>query len=163
MAMSPGVRNLALTAHVTLSVGWLGAVACFLALAIAGLTSADGEKVRAIYVATELITWLVIVPASLGAFLSGVVQSLGTPWGLFRHYWVLIKLVITVVATLLLVLHTRPIGMVADAARSGALLGPDVPALQIQLVVDAALALVALVVTTVLAVYKPRGTIRRLA
>jgi hypothetical protein len=163
MAMSPGLRRLLLTAHVTFSVGWLGAVAGFLALAIAGLTSTDGDKVRAVYVATELITWLVIVPASLGAFLSGVVQSLGTPWGLFRHYWVLIKLIITVVATLLLVLHTRPIGMVADAARRGPLAGPDVTALQVQLVVDAALALVALVVTTTLAVYKPRGTIRRVA
>ena len=30
----------ALTAHVTVSVGWLGAVEAFLALAVAGLTSA---------------------------------------------------------------------------------------------------------------------------
>jgi hypothetical protein len=39
--MSPGLRKLALLAHVTCSVGWLGAVAGFLALAIAGLASRE--------------------------------------------------------------------------------------------------------------------------
>jgi len=34
--MTPRLRKFVLTAHVTLSVGWLGAVAGFLALAIAG-------------------------------------------------------------------------------------------------------------------------------
>jgi hypothetical protein len=38
MAMTPRLRKFALTAHVTSSVGWLGAVAAFLALAVAGLT-----------------------------------------------------------------------------------------------------------------------------
>ncbi len=37
--MTPGLRKFARTAHVTSSVGWLGAVAGFLALAAAGLTS----------------------------------------------------------------------------------------------------------------------------
>jgi hypothetical protein len=40
----------------------------------------------------ELTTWIVIVPLSLAALLTGVVQSLGTPWGLFRHRWIVAKL-----------------------------------------------------------------------
>ena len=35
--MTPGLRKFALTTHVTSSVGWLGAVGAFLALAIAGV------------------------------------------------------------------------------------------------------------------------------
>lgn len=62
MAMTPYVRKFALTAHVTSSVGWLGAVAVFLALAIAGLTSKDAQMVRAAYLAMELTTRFVIVP-----------------------------------------------------------------------------------------------------
>jgi len=56
--------------HITFSVGWLGAVAGFLTLAIAGLTSQDAQMVRAAYLAMELIGWFVIVPASLGALLT---------------------------------------------------------------------------------------------
>src|SRR5687767_14273305 len=104
MTMTPRLRKLVLTAHVSSSVGWLGAVAGFLALAVAGLTSHQAETVRAAYLATELITWFVIVPLAFASLLTGLVVSLGTEWGLFRHYWVLIKLLLTIFATGLLLL-----------------------------------------------------------
>lgn len=96
MTMTPHLRKFALTAHVTASVGSLGAVAVFLALAVAGLTRQDDRMVRAAYIAMEFTAWYVIVPLVLAALLTGLVQSLGTTWGLFRHYWVLAKLLLTV-------------------------------------------------------------------
>ena len=54
MTMTPRLCKLVLTARVTSSVGYLGAVAGFLALAVAGLTSQDAQMVRAAYLATEL-------------------------------------------------------------------------------------------------------------
>ena len=57
MTMTPGLRKFALTAHVTSSVGWLGAVAAFLALAVAGLAVRDAQTVRASYLSMELIGW----------------------------------------------------------------------------------------------------------
>ena len=36
--------------------------------------------------------------------MSGLVQSLGTEWGLFRYYWIVAKLSLTVVATMVLML-----------------------------------------------------------
>ena len=158
--MPPGWRKVALTAHVTTSVGWLGAVAVFLALAVTGLTSDDPQTVRGVYVAAKVTTWLVIVPLNLTALLTGLVQSLGTTWGLFRHYWVLIKLLLTVVATVLLLLHTQPIGSVADAALSGPVAGDDLRDLRVQLVGDAVAALLLLLTTTALSVWKPRGLTR---
>src|SRR5215212_10054849 len=104
MIMAPRLRKFALTAHVTSSVGWLGAVAGFLALAIAGLTSQDAQTVRAAYLAMELIGWFVLVPLSLVSLLTGLVQALGTAWGLFRHYWILVKLLINVFAAIILLL-----------------------------------------------------------
>jgi hypothetical protein len=82
-------------------------------------------------------------------------RSLGTPWGLFRHYWVLIKLLITVAATALLMLHTGPIGYMAEAAAEATLAPTELHAVRLQLMVDAGAALGALLVTTVLGVYKP--------
>ncbi|HEV8510337.1 MAG TPA: hypothetical protein VGQ48_07780 [Gemmatimonadales bacterium] len=155
--MPPRVRKFALTAHVICSVGWLGAVAGFLALAIAGLTSQDALTVRAVYLTMEVITWFVIVPLSFASLLTGLVQAIGTSWGLFRHYWVLAKLLINVLATVLLLVHTMPIGELASIARETTLSGAAIGRLQIQLVFDAGLALLALLVATALGVYKPRG------
>jgi hypothetical protein len=157
MRLTPPLRTFALTAHVTSSVGWLGAVMGFLALAIAGVRSQDLELVRAAYLAMELITWYVIVPLAFASLLTGLLQSLGTEWGVFRHYWVLFKLVITVLATLVLLLHTQPIGHLASAAREPVWSAANVERMQLQLVVDAGAALVVLLVATALAVYKPRG------
>src|SRR5882724_11518948 len=116
MTMTPRLRKFALTAHVTSSVGWFGAVAGFLALAIAGLTSHDAQMVRAAYLAMELTAWFVIVPLAFASLLTGIVQSLGTRWGLFRHWWVLAKLLLTVFATVVLLLKMKLITYVAGMA-----------------------------------------------
>src|SRR5213594_3201813 len=73
MIMTPSLRKFALTTHVTSSVGWLGAVGAFLALAIAGVGSQDAQILRAAYLAMHVTTWFVIVPLSLAALLTGIV------------------------------------------------------------------------------------------
>lgn len=157
MLMTPRIRKFALTTHVTASVGWLGAVAAFLALSIAGLTSQDAQMVRAAYLSIDLVTWAVIVPLCFAALLTGLIQSLGTTWGVFRHYWVVAKLALTIVATIILLLHTQPIGAVAAVAAEMLMTSADVRELRIQLVADAGAALFALLVATGLSVYKPWG------
>lgn len=157
MLMTARVRKLALTTHVTSSVGWFGAVAMFFSLAIVGVTSHDAQAVRAAYLSMELTTWIVIVPLSLAALLTGIVQSLGTPWGLFRHRWIVAKLALTVVATVLLLVHTQPIGRVAAVAAERLLSTADLRQLRIQLVADAGAAMMALLMATTLSVYKPWG------
>src|SRR5213593_1929578 len=137
MVMTAGARKLALTTHITSSVGWLGSVAAFLALAIAGVTSHDPQIVRAAYLAMHLTTWFVIVPLSLAALLTGVVESLGTTWGLFRHYWIVTKLLLTVLATIILLVHTQPIDRVAAVAAQTTLSPFDLRQVRLQLVGDA--------------------------
>ncbi|HJQ20267.1 MAG TPA: hypothetical protein VJ867_07970 [Gemmatimonadaceae bacterium] len=141
------------------SVGWLGAVAAFLALSAAGLTSRSPDTVRSAYVAMNLVGQLIIVPLSIAALLSGTVQALWTRWGLFRYYWVFTKFVLTVVATALLLLHqftavseaaTRAVGATPAAL-------PRLDGLRTQLLVDAAAAIALLIATTVLSIYKPWG------
>jgi hypothetical protein len=158
--MAPGLRKLVLTTHIVASVGWLGAVACFLALAFAGLTRQEPELVRAAYLAAELTTWWVIVPLCLTSLLTGIIQALGTTWGLFRHYWVLTKLVLTLLATALLLLHTQPIAYLAEAAARTALASTELRDLRVRLTGDAGAALLVLVLATVLSVFKPSGLTR---
>ncbi len=155
MTMTPGVRKFALAAHVTSSVGWLGAVVVFLALALIGLISPDAQIVRGAYLVMEPAAWFVLVPLAFASLLTGIVQSLGTPWGLVRHYWVLFKLLITLLATTVLLIYMETFRYMAGTAAD--------PSVDLSVVrnpspmLHAVLAILVLLVATVLAVYKPRG------
>jgi hypothetical protein len=155
--MTPGLRKLALTAHVTSSVSLLGSIAAFLALAIAGLTGQDAQIVRAAYLAMDLIARFIIVPLAFASLLTGLIQSLGTQWGLFRHYWVLAKLLLTVFATTVLLAKIQLISYAASLAAEPILSRADLRAAGIELALHAAAGLLVLLVPTVLSVYKPRG------
>jgi hypothetical protein len=157
MTMTPRLRKFALTAHVTFSVGWLGAVLAYLPLAIIGLTSPDAQTVRSAYVSMETIGWFVIVPLCFAALLTGLVQSLGTEWGLFRHYWVLVKFLLTGTATVILLLHMPTVTRVARQAAEMRLPIASFATIQRQLVIHAAGGLLVLLVTTALSIYKPWG------
>lgn len=166
LRLTPFLRKLTLTIHILASIGWFGSVTVFLVLAITGMVTTTGDSdgstqlVRSVYLTTKLITWFVIVPFALASLVSGIIQSLGTTWGLLRHYWVVVKLLLTVFATIVLLIHTRPVDEIAaTAATNTAVLSSarDLYELRRQLLVDAGAAVLVLVTATVLAVYKPRG------
>jgi hypothetical protein len=157
-----------LTAHVLTSVGWFGAAVGVLALAIAGLTTNEIGVASGLYRATEVIWRSVIVPFSLAALLTGLVQALGTQWGLLRHYWVLAKFLITLFAVLLLILHTgtllpalarAAIDSSPSIAEGTAHAHGGIPP-RIHLVVAASGTLLLLVTAATLSVYKPWGETR---
>lgn len=152
--MTPWLRKFVLTTHITASVGWLGAILSFLALAVVGLISPDDQTVRATYLVMELLGWYALVPLSLASLLTGIVQSLGTMWGLFRHYWVLFKLLINLVATVVLFMYMQTLSYLADMV-GGTTLPSE--ALRLSPVLHASVALLLLLVATILSVYKPRG------
>ena len=157
MVLTPSLRKFMLTLHIIFAVGWLGAVAGFLVLAIVGLTSHDEQMVRSVYLSMGLLTRFVIVPLSFAPLFTGPILSLGTPWGLVRHYWILAKLLLTVVSTVIMQLHVQPINLLASAAAKAASLPVNLHDMQVQMVIASALALAVLIVETALAVYKPRG------
>jgi uncharacterized membrane protein len=158
MIMPPRLRKLALTLHVTSSVGWLGAIVAFLGLAVVGLTSLDPQTVRGAFLVMEPAAWYVLVPLAFASLLTGLIQSLGTVWGLFRHYWVLFKLLINVAATTVLLLYMETFNHMAEVAADP---GADLAAVRNPSpLLHAVLALLLLVVATVLAIYKPRGMTR---
>ncbi|MPZ41316.1 MAG: hypothetical protein GEU95_25370 [Rhizobiales bacterium] len=160
MTMTSGLRKFVLAAHVTSSVGTLGAVTVFLALAVVGLTSQDAQMVRAVYIANGLIAWYIILPLILAALLIGVVQSLSTPWGLFRHYWVLAKLLLTIVTIYVLLNQMDGISYIAGVAAETTLSSADLRGLRNSLWNHAGGGLVVLLVLVGLSIYKPRGMTR---
>lgn len=157
MTMAPRTRKLALTVHLVASVGWIGALLVYLALGVSAVTSQNGQTVRAAWIAMELTGWFVIVPLALATLMTGLVMSLGTPWGLFRHYWTLIALVLTLVSTGVLLMHMPDVSSLADSARQAN--GADLRGFGGDLL-HPGIGLAVLLVITLLNVYKPRGMTR---
>jgi hypothetical protein len=164
MTMPPALRKFALATHLSFSVGWIGAVVAYLALSVAAVTTRDGPTLRATWIAMDLTGWYAIVPLALASLLTGLIMALGTKWGLFRHYWVLISFVLTVLATVVLLLHMPDVSVLADAAREAQDL--DGPGRHLYTRLDdgdllhPALGLVVLLVIQVLNIYKPQGMTR---
>jgi hypothetical protein len=155
--MTPSVRKFALTAHITLSVGLLGAIASFLVLAVAGLTVQSARVVSAAYSAMELIARFSIVPLALSALLSGLIQSLGTSWGMFQHYWVVAKLLLTAFAAAILLVKMSLVEYAASLILEPTIPKSDLRMVGLQLLVHSAGGLLVLLMPMILSVYKPRG------
>ena len=156
MTLSPPLRQAALAVHLTVSVGWIGAAAAYLALDVAASSSSDAATLRAAYLGMGLVAGSVIVPLAVAALVTGLVVSLGTKWGLLRHWWVLVSLSLTVFAGVVLVVETGTIASYAAVAADPSASDAELRGLGSTLVHSIGGTLV-LVVVLVLNVYKPSG------
>ncbi len=138
--------KLALTAHVLGSVGWFGVSVFVLFAFVASQVTGDAALSNALLRTVETSPWL-SVPVGLIAAATGVLLSLGTKWGLIRHWWVVAKIAIAVivVVTDAFVLGHAAHDHLAGASAPGDLYGPTIAHA------------VVLAVATLLSVLKPRG------
>jgi MFS family permease len=156
MTLAPSLRKFALTLHVASSVGWLGAVAAYFVLDLTVATNPEMQMLRAAYLGMALIVKWAIVPLALGSLLTGLIMSLGTKWGLFRHYWVVISLVLTILAILVLLAETQPISRMAEIAADPATPLEELRSLPNTLIHSVGGSLILLVIQA-LNIYKPQG------
>ena len=156
MRLSPPLRKAALAVHLAASVGWIGAVAAYLALDLAAAMSADAATLRAAYLGMSLIADSVIVPLALASLVTGLIVSLGTKWGLLRHWWVLVSLALTMFASVVLFIETGTIAAYAAVAAEPSATEAELRALG-STVVHSVGGSVVLLVVLVLNVYKPPG------
>ncbi len=154
--LSPALYKLLLTAHIVVSVGWLGVVLAKIALKVFAMTTGDSAIAEALYFATGRLN-LAFPPLALSTIATGVLLSLGTKWGLVQHYWVATKIVLTfgVIATAVQ-LGTRIPQPTGRAVEESTVLGlassPMVLLLSLSIT-----HLLMLLAATVLSTYKPWG------
>ncbi|MCW2903662.1 MAG: hypothetical protein JWO67_5927 [Streptosporangiaceae bacterium] len=155
--MPPRVRKIVLTLHVIFSVGWLGIDVAMLTLGITGFTGSTIETMRESYITMERFGDLLVIPAGFCAVLTGLLLGLGTPWGLLRHYWVTVKLLLGLGALTLVVFALRV--QLHDAAslvsRPGA--STDIGFVGTTLVIAPSVALLLYTGNVVLSIFKPWG------
>jgi len=138
------------------SVGWIGAVVGFLALAVAGFSSPNALLVRGAFLAMDVTAGFVLIPFSLASLLTGLTLSLFTKWGLLWHYWVLAKLLINILASMILLMYVQSLGSLAATVASSTISGGTLLRSSDALPHSIA-ALLALLIAAFLSVYKPRG------
>ena len=154
--MRPYLRKFMLSLHIATSVGWIGVVAAYLALDLTVASSPAPAVLQSAWFAMDLIVNKVIVPLALVALVTGVIQSLGTKWGLFEHWWVLISLVLTILATLVLLSEAATVSQLAEMVAGGQA-PSESHGLQGNTLLHSVGGLIVLLVVTVLNVFKPRG------
>lgn len=160
MQIRSGLRKALLTSHVTFSLGWFGAVAVFFVLAITALISTNTLSVRSAFIAMETSAWFVVVPFCIASLTTGILQALGTKWGLFKHYWIVVKLLITTGMTFLLLLHMQPISYLAGIAKDVSSENIQNSKELIDLITKSGAAMLVLIVIATISVYKPWGKIQ---
>ncbi|MGI5469834.1 DUF2269 domain-containing protein [Streptomyces sp. CA-132043] len=181
--LSRPARRATLVVHVVVSVAWLGLTLGLLALGIAaaaaaaedgasgstgttsgagasstaGTSSAAVDLARAAYRSMKVFVDWLIVPLALLTLVTGLVLSLGTPWGLARHRWVVTKFWLTLgaVAATVFALRTQ-VNSAAAAVTAGRPVPPEV-----DLVAAPAVALTLYVFLTAVSVLKPWGPTAR--
>lgn len=156
--MHPRLRKLTLSVHLVVSVGWIGALAAYLVLDVTTATSRELEMLRAAYLGMDLMVSSIIVPLAVASFVTGLVMSIGTRWGLFRHYWVVVSMILTLIALVVLLIEASTVAHHAEVAVRATSVG-ELRA-QGSTLVHSVGGMVILLVVLVLNVYKPRGLTR---
>ena len=145
-------RRLLVLVHLVVSLVWMGGGAANVVLGLTARLDPDGGlAAQQAHVAVHVLDLWLVIPAAFSALVTGLLLSWLTPWGFARHWWVLVKLVLTVgvivfstfgvgVWVELLLQHPRSPGWYPTALVAGGLAN-----------------LVAFLVMTVLSHYKPRG------
>jgi hypothetical protein len=138
-------RNALLALHIIVSVALLGDVMGFMAIALRMAASDDPAVVLTSVGILETFSAVFGIPLTLLSLLSGITLGLGTHWGVLRHPWTIIKLLLILSVA---VVGTLFIGPAEVAIRAGT--GTATP-----LIWGAGWDILALGTAVVLSVYKP--------
>jgi hypothetical protein len=163
LRLGRSTRRMVLLVHLAGSLGWFGADVVLGVLAVTGFVSEDPARVAACYTALHVFAVPVLVSLGLVSLGSGLVLGLASRWGVVRTRWVLVKLVINLVLVALVPVLLQPrLAEVAEQARQvDPGLAERLGRIPLDLLFPAFVSGTALLVASVLAVWKPWGPTRR--
>lgn len=93
--LSPAGRKLLLVLHIGCSVSWLGVGSTMAVLSLIGLLAQTADLRHAAYAFMHIFDLALVIPLMLVAIGSGLALAIGTPWGLFQYWWIVIKLLLS--------------------------------------------------------------------
>ncbi|MBB6670194.1 DUF2269 family protein [Cohnella nanjingensis] len=154
-----------LTLHLLFSAIMLGVAIVFLFLSITAANTNDEGVLQACYTMMHMLAKTTVRYSTIAALATGILLSVWTPWGLFKHYWIIAKEVLTFFFIII-----GPIGMywwtlravtLVSSERGHAVLDPDFIVNSGQLRIGIVLQIVSLVGLFAISVFKPWGSRKR--
>ncbi|MFB7259088.1 PDR/VanB family oxidoreductase [Streptomyces nojiriensis] len=155
-------RKLTLALHILSSVGWMGLSMSMATLALIGYLTSDAGVAEGAYYAMYIFDESTVSLVSLVCGATGVLLGCGTPWGLMRHWWLLVKWVLTLGVMVFAWVYTHPLVLTAAekaAAAEGGVYRPGPEGTLLAWTVPPVFGV--LVFVGVISVYKPWGRTRR--
>jgi hypothetical protein len=106
--LTPAARKVVLVVHVISGIGWMGVDIALVVLLITARTTNDALLVISGLTAIRMIVPMVVPPLSLSILVTGLMLGLGSRWGLVRYWWVLVKLLMSIIMTVLVFVSLIP-------------------------------------------------------
>ncbi|OZB95000.1 DUF2269 family protein [Paenibacillus sp. XY044] len=149
--------------HVLSVVCWLGGALVMLLLGMYMLKAENGDQLYYTLENMHLIDVVFIRYTALATVLSGTALSVWTNWGLFKYYWILIKLVLTLLLIVFGIVYMggwlSQIVRTASQARLLALSDDAFLNTSFSLIGGAMANIISLVFMTAISYFKPFGKI----
>lgn len=157
--LPPAARKAVLVLHIVAGIGWMGVDVALFVLLMTARTTDDANLVISGFNAIRMIVPVAVPPLSLGILATGLVLGWGTPWGLLRYWWVFVKLILSLVMTVLVFVSLVPavnsIEVLSAAAESADAVRASLGLLPTQLMFPPVVSFLMLSVATVLSIFKP--------
>lgn len=163
MTLSRRTRRTLVLLHVLASMSWIGVDLVIGVLSFTGLTTDDPRTMATAYGGLALFAVPLLLVLGLLTLATGALLGLGTRFGLLRYWWVVVKLVISVVLTVLVLVALRPTLDVAavETATVDPTLADRLTDVRFNMIFPPLVSTTALVVAAWLGVFKPSGPTRR--
>ncbi|MEZ4616013.1 MAG: hypothetical protein R2867_10995 [Caldilineaceae bacterium] len=159
--LPPTWRKLTLVLHVVSGIGWMGVDMALLVLLLTALTTDDPALIASGFNAIRMIVPVAVPPLSLAILATGLLLGLGTPWGLLRYWWVLVKLILSLIMTVLVFVALVPgvneINVLVAGGSSADALRATLGDLPTGLLFPPVVSFLMLGTATVLSLFKPWG------
>jgi hypothetical protein len=104
--LGPGGQRWLKSIHAFFASMWVGA-AIVLSVKLFFISPSSGGELYGIHGTMEFIDNFIIIPGAFGVLLTGIVYSVWTNWGWFKHKWVTVKWAVCVYG---IVIGTYPLG-----------------------------------------------------
>jgi hypothetical protein len=157
--LTPASRKAVMVLHAICGIGWMGVDIAVFVLLMTARTSDDAALVVSGFNAIRMIVPIAVPPLSLGVLATGLLLGLGTRWGLVRYWWVLVKLVFSLIMTVLVFVSLVPgvnsIAVLSTTTASAVALRASLGSLPDQLMFPPIVSFLMLGVAAVLSIFKP--------
>lgn len=158
-------RRWLLLLHLLFCAIMFGGAMVFLILSITAVSTNDESILKACYISMHMLAKTSVRASAIGALVTGVLLSVLTQWGLFKHYWIIAKEGLTILAII-----AGPIGMVSWTLKAvtlttadglNALQDPEFIVNSGQMWIGITLQISSIVAMFAISIFKPWGTRKR--